>query len=420
MQSGFEIILCMDSLKPQILDKCYVNDIQTRGLRNIGDINIHLGKKDNELRHLLITGDNGVGKTTFVRQLFNDLMNEEGGNPLSMLRHYAKNAKVQNELLLLEYPLSSEYLSYIKNNIGTYLKECKVIPDCLHNPEYYAAVDSGMFLVLYFGARRKENFVTPDGPKKIAERTGSNQFIQMMVNLRTQAAFAFQSDDKSQVEKIDNWFMRLNDALSDLLGHDDFKLEFDPKQFNFSIREKDKEPYHFTQLSDGYSAIISIISELMLRMTTNPAERYDMPGIVIIDEIETHLHISLQKKILPFLVKMFPRMQFIVTTHSPFVLSSIENAEIYDLGKKKQFEDFSNYSYSNIVEGFYNIGSYSNLAKSEFERMKTILSKNSLSDKDRMEIADFDVKLNSMSDFQPIELQNKWLSLKLKNISKLS
>lgn len=41
--------------------------------------------------------------------------------------------------------------------------------------------------------------------------------------------------------------------------------------------------------------------------------------LFLVDEIETHLHVDLQKKVLPFLISFFPKIQFIVTTHSPFV-----------------------------------------------------------------------------------------------------
>ena len=65
----------------------YIGKIQTHGLRNIGDREITLVSAEEKPRHLLITGDNGVGKTTFVRELHSTLMNTEGGKPLSMERH---------------------------------------------------------------------------------------------------------------------------------------------------------------------------------------------------------------------------------------------------------------------------------------------------------------------------------------------
>lgn len=74
-----------------------------------------------------------------------------------------------------------------------------------------------------------------------------------------------------------------------------------------------------------------IISDLILRMDKNwllknHLSQYDIEGIVLIDELETHLHIELQKKILPFLTGFFPKIQFISSTHSPYILNSISNA----------------------------------------------------------------------------------------------
>ncbi|MEA2012738.1 MAG: AAA family ATPase, partial [Verrucomicrobiota bacterium] len=92
--------------------------------------------------------------------------------------------------------------------------------------------------------------------------------------------------------------------------------------------------FGLNELSDGYSSLLAVLTELILRMEAHNASNYDMQGVVLIDEIETHLHVELQKKVLPFLVSFFPKIQFIVTTHSPFILSSLSNAVICDLEKK--------------------------------------------------------------------------------------
>lgn len=92
----------------------------------------------------------------------------------------------------------------------------------------------------------------------------------------------------------------------------------------------------FDELSDGYSSILSILCDLILKIDKNRAivcrdYEFDTEGIVLIDNIEANLHVELQKRILPFLVDLFPNIQFIVTTNSPFVLNSINDVIIYDL-----------------------------------------------------------------------------------------
>lgn len=75
------------------------------------------------------------------------------------------------------------------------------------------------------------------------------------------------------------------------------------------------------QLSSGELALISIFGEIIHQADNNvnntPLE--NIKGIVLIDEIEEHLHITLQKEILPKMFAMFPNVQFIVSSHSPFL-----------------------------------------------------------------------------------------------------
>ncbi|AGP36464.1 AAA family ATPase [Sorangium cellulosum] len=85
------------------------------------------------------------------------------------------------------------------------------------------------------------------------------------------------------------------------------------------------------QLSDGEKCLLAMAGDLARRMALaapkvpNPLER---PAVVLIDEIELHLHPGLQRVILPRLRKVFPRAQFIITTHSPQVLSSLHAANV--------------------------------------------------------------------------------------------
>ena len=78
---------------------------------------------------------------------------------------------------------------------------------------------------------------------------------------------------------------------------------------------------------------------------------------VLIDEIDAHLHISLQKLILPFLIESFPSIQFIVSTHSPFVITSTnEDTVVYDISSREFFEeDLSLYSHESIIKEMFHV-----------------------------------------------------------------
>ncbi|MCM1539791.1 MAG: AAA family ATPase, partial [Blautia sp.] len=103
--------------------------------------------------------------------------------------------------------------------------------------------------------------------------------------------------------------------------------------------------------------------------------KYDLPGIVLIDEIELHLHISWQKRVLPFLTKAFPNVQFIIATHSPFVVSSIESAVVYDLEKNIRIENLSEYSYDCLVNSLFDTSMYSNIMSDKYRKYVELIKK---------------------------------------------
>src|SRR5690606_24807541 len=79
--------------------------------------------------------------------------------------------------------------------------------------------------------------------------------------------------------------------------------------------------------------------------------------------------------ILPFLTDFFPKIQFIVSTHSPFVLSSLSNATICDLETRTITSDLSGYSYDALIESYFRADKYSEEIKSkifEFEHLVSI------------------------------------------------
>lgn len=130
-------------------------------------------------------------------------------------------------------------------------------------------------------------------------------------------------------------------------------MVFDEDTFKFSIVMDGREPFDFNTLSSGYAAILDIVADLIIRMEKqiNRSFDFNIPGVVLIDEIETHLHLELQKNIMKLLTTVFPNIQFIVSSHSPFILNCLDNVVIYDLEKNMFVKDgLSNVPYSGIVE----------------------------------------------------------------------
>lgn len=111
-------------------------------------------------------------------------------------------------------------------------------------------------------------------------------------------------------------------------------------------KKEDKEckyPFNVNQLSDGYRTMLALIMDLARRLAVANADSFIKQGksvlhsyaIVLIDEVELHLHPSWQQNVLISLLKIFPNVQFIVTTHSPQVISSIKPESIRLLNNNK-------------------------------------------------------------------------------------
>lgn len=100
-----------------------------------------------------------------------------------------------------------------------------------------------------------------------------------------------------------------------------------------SIPGKTPERHHYSYMSDGLKAMINIVSEIAYRcIQLNGFLGYNSvrytPGVVLIDEVDLYLHPIWQKTVLRDLMSAFPNIQFIVTTHSPFIVQSLKQGEL--------------------------------------------------------------------------------------------
>jgi predicted ATP-dependent endonuclease of OLD family len=94
----------------------------------------------------------------------------------------------------------------------------------------------------------------------------------------------------------------------------------------------------FSQLSDGYQSMMSLAGDLVSRLSRGFPETSNLlnqEGVVLIDEVDIHLHPTWQRKILNQLRQTFPNIQFIVTTHSPLVAASAKEGELFVLKEEQ-------------------------------------------------------------------------------------
>jgi len=355
---------------------------------------------ENQKKHLIITGKNGSGKTSLLNALVDFFQTIQKDKILSFL-DFEKDLNTLKESLSKEQKkASSNYIRHQEEVVkdlqarisSTYGKLRPRINDLI---EISRKIQNRDFLFAFYAANRKTQVTIPKNPEKpnlepSTKITDSKQgeFVKFLVDLKIQEALARNENQIADANKIKEWFDNFEKLLSEIFEGSNVTLNFNYKDYSFTINQDGRE-FGFNELSDGYSAIIDIVADLILKMQTpNSLTRfYEKEGIVLIDEIETHLHLELQRLILPMLTKVFPNIQFIVTTHSPFVLSSIKNAVAYDLEKKQRLEDLTEYSYEALAEGYFKVKTESNFLQAKLNRFKELAEK---TEKDTAEKAEFE------------------------------
>ncbi len=129
-------------------------------------------------------------------------------------------------------------------------------------------------------------------------------------------------------------------AISSMLPEvSDPRTELHPPRFVVSWKSEQGqvEKLSIDQLSGGYRIVLALAADLARRMITGNPHRDDpleSEAVVLIDEVELHLHPKWQQRILGDLRRTFPNAQFIVSTHSPQVLTTVEPQRIVELARE--------------------------------------------------------------------------------------
>ena len=366
------------------MENIYVTELKIKSLRHLQNIDIPLSEHK---KNLILTGKNGSGKTSVL-----DMLSKYLDGVVSILdfegEHYGVDLTFNNDI-----------------------------------PSIYKCFNEGKLVLAYYKADRIFQIEEVKNVEKInlndkysIDEKPSSKFVKYLVDLKVTQALALTGGKKEKAKQIEKWFQSLEDYLKVIFDEDSLKLVFDEDQFNFHISMNNRDDFDFNTLSSGYSAVLDIVVDLIMRMekTSNRKFEYDMSGIVLIDEIETHLHLELQKNIMNLLTTIFPNIQFIVTTHSPFILNSMDNAVIYDLENHILIENgLTDIPYKGIVEGYFKVDSLSKELQEKFEKYKILVHKEHLTDEDFAEIARLQVYLEEIPDYLALDISTEYQNLKL-------
>ena len=405
----------------------YIKNIHIKQVRHLKDINLPLEKED--YPHLMITGKNGSGKTSLLNAIANHIeriANDSYKNFESyerQIEYFEKHLKKENPQNTLSI---EQQLQYYKNQYELFFGEVIVAFEDVDS--LIRKYQDGNFIIAFYEAHRTiKNLQEPINPTKPElqdkwgiKQTSTQEFLKFLAHLKVQEALARNEKLEKDANQIREWFVNFERLLGEIFQDKDLQLYFNYKDYSFKILTKGKE-FKFTELSDGFAAVLDIIVDLILKMQhKNQLIRvYEYEGIVLVDEIETHLHLELQKVIMPLLTEIFPNIQFIVTTHSPFVLSSLSNAVAFDLEHQEIIEDLTEYSYESLAEGYFGVKTASSYMGMQLGRLEELLKKETLSLSEKTELKDLICDFDKIPEVVSPKIIGRYLQLKNQHFPKI-
>lgn len=300
-----------------------ISNIIISNIKCFYNVKIDFNNKDT-----ILLGINGRGKTTVLQLLAlaltrpNKINKPFGIEWKNVIREIGKEAffaitlSIGNEEYTLKFNLNEDdeiIGENIPQKVVNKLNDTVILG--------YGVGRNSMFLPEQFEAQLNESF------KDVATIFGVNSMVrngQIEDYLKRGNGFI---QIKKIITRIFNYAEKLENRV-ELTSYDEYKKTF---MFNTPVSEN---LVPLEAMSSGFRTTFQWILDMVIRMWK---KNYDLNypenihGIILIDEIDTHLHIKWQRTILNSLSNIFTNIQFIVTTHSPFVVQSISDKSIIAL-----------------------------------------------------------------------------------------
>lgn len=140
-----------------------------------------------------------------------------------------------------------------------------------------------------------------------------------------------------KIPELEAVYAAMESCYRKITEYSDVKVQYSmgTRELEIAYRNEDNELMRIpiNQLSDGYKSTISLVADIAYRMAVLNPQLLDKvctetDGIVLIDEIDLHLHPTWQQRILEDLTDIFPKLQFVVSTHTPSVISSAKSENL--------------------------------------------------------------------------------------------
>lgn len=337
-----------------------INRIQAGNFKGFKTIDIQLDGKSTAF-----FGINGTGKSTVLSVInfvfwnwINRLNNAQGTAYKSLnpdLVHVGAGSLQISVEVLLEDAAFTLKKGYAKPKLGKAASASldkrsydAFVEEFMHR---YITAEENMPVFVNYGTNRS----VLDIPLRIRNKhqfsklTALERCIENELDFRTFFEWFRNQEDYENEKKTETGELSYEDpalrcvrtALKTMLdGVSSPKVKRNPLRM---VVKKENTEFRVDQLSDGEKCTLALLGDLARRIAlANPFRDNPLEGggIVLIDEIELHMHPQWQRKILNVLRKVFPNIQFIVTTHSPQVLSELDDS--YNIFRLDRETDTSN------------------------------------------------------------------------------
>ncbi len=195
--------------------------------------------------------------------------------------------------------------------------------------------DENLSILIYYGVNRANTVISvePEWKDQLYQSAVYEKCLDNVVDFKAFFSWFRNREDIENEIKIATKDMDYRDRSLECVRNAIMRMLDDVTAIRVKrnparlIVKKNGDEYDVNQLSDGEKCVMAMIGDIARRLAiANPKDENPLQGdgIVMIDEIELHLHPAWQRKIIHVLRKLFPNIQFIITTHSPQVLGSVE------------------------------------------------------------------------------------------------
>ncbi|AYQ31685.1 AAA family ATPase [Runella sp. SP2] len=347
-----------------------IESLQISQVGPFNALNITFPHKENSEKaeiHIL-TGPNGTGKSTILECLISRLE-----NAYFLKKHWNSKSDVEINYSYKGKKHSENINGWVENSYPD-----SFFSEYLHLiRRYFEGVKFEMLYLTYSGYRKIEiNRGVSQSIAELQENPFNNsvdfnnsintqQFLQWVANTITRELIASSKKDKNRADTYRNSISIIENAISEIIGSEiRFILDENPLSVFVVL---DNIQLNFDQLPDGLKSMMSWMGDLLMRMDrlkwVNDTPVLERNFILLLDEIEVHLHPAWQRKILPVVQKLFKNAQIFISTHSPFVVGSVDGAWVHRFEKKDGYsvlagppilsEDAKSYDY--ILEEIFGV-----------------------------------------------------------------